>query len=152
MSFDRIVEAAQLANAHDFILSLPDGYETIVGDKGMKVSGGQRQRMAIARAVLRNPDVLVLDEATSSLDHDSEIIVQRAINSISKNRTVIVIAHRLSSIIGSDKIVVLNGGEIVAEGTHDNLMKKDGTYRALYLSQSDMINHLTEVVRATGSN
>lgn len=142
ISFDEIVEAAKTADAHNFILSFPDGYETIVGDKGLKLSGGQRQRIAIARAVLRNPQILILDEATSSLDYNSEIIVQHAINRITKNRTVIVIAHRLSTIINSDKIIVLKDGQIVEEGMHRDLISKNGVYANLYKQQELISNQL----------
>lgn len=130
--------AARKANAHDFIMSFPDGYQTLVGDRGIRLSGGQRQRIAIARAILRNPNFLVLDEATSSLDSESEIQVQGALKELMKGRTSIVIAHRLSTIRHADKIVVLKAGEIAEQGSHDELMKRDsGLYRRMVEQQMD---------------
>ncbi len=133
---ERIVDAAGRAHAHEFIRDFPQGYETVVGDKGLKLSGGQRQRIAIARAFLRSPPILILDEATSSLDYHSEAIVQKAIHNISKDRTVIVIAHRLSTVINADTIFVLEAGRIVESGTHRHLMQRQGSYRQLYESQT----------------
>lgn len=135
VSNERFFEAVKLANACDFIDHFPEGYETVVGDKGLKLSGGQRQRLAIARAILRDPQILILDEATSSLDYRSEALVQSAINAASINRTVIVIAHRLSTVINADKIVVLDHGRIVEEGDHNELMRRNGAYKVLYESQ-----------------
>ena len=120
------------ANAHDFISSFPNGYETVVGERGVGLSGGQRQRVAIARAILKNPRILILDEATSALDTESEILVQEALNRLMKNRTTLVIAHRLSTIKNADKIIVLSQGRIVETGTHDQLMAKGGLYYSLY--------------------
>lgn len=131
-SEDDVVWAARQADAADFIKNLPDGYDTVVGERGLKLSGGQRQRIAIARAVVRNPSILIFDEATSSLDSESEQRVQDAINRISKDRTVVVVAHRLSTIVGADKIVVLDGGRVAEEGTHRALMEKRGLYWRLY--------------------
>lgn len=130
--FEKVVEAAEAANAHGFILDMPDGYETVIGDRGMKLSGGERQRISIARAILKNPPILIFDEATSSLDTESEIFVQQAIDNLMKGRTTIVIAHRLSTVQNADRIVVLNEGEIVQAGTHRELIKKDGLYKVLY--------------------
>ena len=127
-----VIESAKLANAHDFIVGSQDGYETIVGDAGVKLSGGQKQRIAIARAMLRKPRIMVLDEATSSLDNISEKKVQDAINQISKHTTVLIIAHRLSTIINADKILVLSNGNIVEEGTHQELLKINDVYSKLY--------------------
>jgi len=134
-SFDEIVEAAGVANAHNFISALPEGYKTIVGDRGLKLSGGERQRIAIARAIIRNPEILIFDEATNSLDGTSERIVQSAIDAISKNRTVITIAHRLSTVINADKIIVMDNGRIVEEGAHKVLMESKGLYWHLYKEQ-----------------
>ncbi len=129
---------AAVKNAHleDFIASLDKGLDTELGERGLTLSGGQRQRVAIARAFIRNAPVVVLDEATSALDNKSEAIVQKALDNLMKNRTVFVIAHRLSTVVNADKIVVLNGGEIVEQGTHEELLKlENGAYRALYNAQ-----------------
>lgn len=131
-SHEEVIKAARFADAHNFITELPEGYDTIVGDKGMKLSGGQRQRIAIARAMIREPEVLIFDEATNALDNISEVLVQNAIDRISKDRTVIIIAHRLSTIVNADKILVLADGQVAEEGTHKELMKKRGVYWELY--------------------
>lgn len=131
-----IVRAAKLANAHDFIMSLPDGYETLVGERGIKLSGGQRQRVAIARAILKDAPILVLDEATSALDSESEALIQDALEKLMKGRTSIVVAHRLSTIASMDNIVVLEGGKIIEQGTHRQLIKKGGAYDKLWSRQS----------------
>lgn len=135
-SMDEIMEAAKVANAHDFIMDLPNGYETNIGDSGNKLSGGQKQRLSIARAVLKNPPIMILDEATSALDTESERLVQDALENMMKNRTSIVIAHRLSTIQNADTIVVMNKGEIVEQGTHDELMKSAKNYKKLVEMQS----------------
>jgi len=127
-----IVAAAQAANAHGFINDLPDGYDTLVGERGVKLSGGQRQRIAIARAVLRDPRILILDEATSSLDTESERLVQDALERLMAGRTTLVIAHRLSTIRRADHILVLEAGQIVEEGTHQDLLAAEGLYHRLY--------------------
>ncbi|HAR96611.1 MAG TPA: lipid A export permease/ATP-binding protein MsbA [Deltaproteobacteria bacterium] len=131
----RIEEAARLANAHEFILKLPNHYETTVGEKGIRLSGGQKQRIAIARAFYKNAPVLVLDEATSALDTASETEVQKALENLMKGRTTIIVAHRLSTIINADRIIVLERGTIVQEGTHTELMEEEGPYRRLYTLQ-----------------
>lgn len=131
-SQEEVVQAAQAAFAHDFILEMPEGYETNIGDRGVRLSGGQRQRICIARAILKNAPVLLLDEATSALDTESEHMVQEALNNLMANRTTFVIAHRLSTILHADRIVVMDHGEIVEVGSHDELLAKDGLYRKLY--------------------
>ena len=130
-SMEQVKEAAVIAHAHEFIINKPEGYETLAGDRGTKLSGGERQRITIARAVLKNPPILVLDEATSSLDTESERIVQDAINQLMKNRTCIVIAHRLSTVQNADEIIVLDKGSIIERGTHSDLLMKGGTYKKL---------------------
>ena len=127
-----IIRAARIANAHEFILKTEDGYQTVIGERGMKLSGGQRQRISIARAVLKNPPILILDEATSALDNESEKLVQEALMNLMKNRTSIVIAHRLSTIQYADEIVVIERGRIVERGTHDSLLEGHGLYRKLH--------------------
>jgi subfamily B ATP-binding cassette protein MsbA len=131
-SDEGIVAAARAANAHDFIIAFPDGYDTLVGEKGVNLSGGQRQRIAIARAVLKDPRILILDEATSSLDTESESLVQDALDRLMKGRTTFVIAHRLSTIQKADRILVLDKGRLVEEGTHTALLDKKGLYYHLY--------------------
>jgi len=132
---EKIIEAAQTANAHNFISELMNGYDTVIGDRGVKLSGGERQRISIARAILKNPPILILDEATSSLDTESEILVQQAIERLMSGRTSIVIAHRLSTVQHADKIIVLNEGKIVEEGNHSYLLENDGLYKKLYTMQ-----------------
>ena len=134
-SLQDVERAAKIANAHSFIYEFPDMYQTLVGERGVKLSGGQRQRIAIARAVLKNPPILILDEATSSLDSESELLVQQAIERLMENRTVFVIAHRLSTILHADRILVLDKGRIVQQGTHDQLTNQQGLYQKLYQMQ-----------------
>lgn len=130
-SFEDIVKAAKIARAHDFIMDLPEGYDTVIGERGVKLSGGQKQRLSIARAVLRDTPILILDEATASVDVQTEIHIQQAIQELAGSRTIIVIAHRLSTVKQSDQILVLKEGEIVESGIHDELIKENGLYRQL---------------------
>ena len=136
ISMDRILAAAKLAGAHEFILELAEGYDTEVGERGSTVSGGQRQRIAIARALVTNPRILIFDEATSALDYESETAIQRNMRNICKGRTVIIIAHRLSAVRNANRIITVEAGEIVEEGTHDELLAKNGRYARLYSLQS----------------
>jgi subfamily B ATP-binding cassette protein MsbA len=133
-----VVEAARAANAHDFVSAFPEGYDTVVGERGVKLSGGQRQRLAIARALLRDPRILILDEATSSLDSESESLVQAALERLMAGRTTFVIAHRLATVLSADRIVVLDRGRIVEQGTHAALLAQAGLYRELYRRQFDV--------------
>jgi len=136
-----IMSAAKVANAHEFIVSLPDGYDTFVGDRGIRLSGGERQRIAIARAIIGRPPIMILDEATSSLDSESERLVQEAIDQVLHRGTAIVIAHRLSTIRQADKIVVMEDGHIAGEGTHQELLESNQLYNRLYeLQFSDATN------------
>lgn len=131
-SFERVVASARVANAHEFIMELPQGYETVIGERGVKLSGGQKQRIAIARAILKDPEILIFDEATSSLDSESELLVQEALERLMKDHTTFVIAHRLSTIRRADRIIVIDRGKIVEVGKHDELMERSGLYRKLY--------------------
>ena len=130
---DKMIEAAKMANAHNFITEMPQGYNTIIGERGVKISGGQRQRLTIARALLKNPEIMIFDEATSALDNESEILVQEAIERLMKNRTTFVIAHRLSTIRNATSILVIDKGRIIQQGTHEQLiMQENGLYKKLY--------------------
>ena len=140
VNMEKIEKAAKIANANDFILKLPDGYDTVVGEKGMKLSGGERQRIAIARAILRNPEILIFDEATSALDNISQSLIQNSISEIVKNHTVILIAHRLSTIATADKIVVLDRGAVKETGSHSELIANKGHYRRLYNNEKDFVS------------
>jgi len=132
---EKIIAAAEAAFAHNFIRNLPQGYQTLIGEQGVKLSGGERQRVSIARALLKNAPILILDEATSSLDSESEVEVQKALEYLMRGRTTLVIAHRLSTIRKADRIIVVSNGEIAEEGTHEELVEKDGEYRKLFLLQ-----------------
>ena len=129
---EEVMAAAKVANAHEFIKASEEGYETNIGDRGGKLSGGQRQRVSIARAILANPPILILDEATSALDTESERLVQDALENLMRNRTTIVIAHRLSTVVNADEICVLKQGVIVERGKHDELLAKNGHYKKLH--------------------
>ena len=134
-SQNEIIEASRFAAADEFIDKLPDSYETIIGENGVRLSGGQKQRISIARAILKKSPIILLDEATSSLDAESEQIVQNAITNLTKNKTTLVIAHRLSTILSADKIFVLKNGSIIDNGNHDSLMKTSSEYKSLYEKQ-----------------
>jgi ATP-binding cassette subfamily B protein len=134
---EEMVQAARTANAHEFIVRLSDGYDTVIGERGVKLSGGQRQRIAIARAVLKDAPILILDEATSSVDTETELLIQQALDRLMVGKTTIIIAHRLSTIRGADLIVVLEGSRIVEMGTHDELLAREGLYRRLNEVQAE---------------
>ena len=134
-TMEEVRQAARIANADDFIMATPDQYQTTIGDRGSRLSGGQRQRISIARAILKNPPILILDEATSALDTESEKLVQEALENLMKDRTTIVVAHRLSTIRHADMILVMKDGKIVERGTHEELLAKDGIYSRLYAIQ-----------------
>ena len=136
-SEEDVVAAAKAAYAHDFILELPEGYDTVIGERGVRLSGGQKQRLSIARAILKNPPILILDEATSSLDTASEVMVQKALENLMSDRTAFVIAHRLSTVRRADRIVVMERGKIIESGTHEELLSSGGTYRKLHRMQFD---------------
>ena len=133
---EAVENAAKIANAHEFILQTEHGYQTVIGDRGSKLSGGQRQRLSIARAVLKNPPIMILDEATSALDTESEKLVQEALDNLMRNRTSIVVAHRLSTIRNADMICVFHEGKIVEKGNHEELLKLNGIYTKLYSMQN----------------
>ena len=133
---DEMIDAAKAAKIHDFIISLPEGYDTAVGERGLKLSGGEKQRVGIARTLLKNPPVLLLDEATSALDTDTERDIQESLRQMSEGRTVITIAHRLSTVVDADKIVVLDSGSIIEQGTHEELLALDGRYSQMWHRQA----------------
>ena len=129
---EKIIKAAKQSQAHEFIEKLPDGYNSMIGERGQKLSAGQKQRIAIARAIYKNPPILVFDEATSAVDNETELLLQKALNIISKDRTTIVIAHRLSTVRNADNIIVLGNQNIVEAGNHDELVSLDGVYKKLW--------------------
>ena len=135
-SFDEMVEAAKIAEAHDFIVALPEGYDTVVGERGQKLSGGQRQRLSIARAVLKDPPILILDEATSAVDNETEAAIQRSLATLAQGRTTLVVAHRLSTIRQADRIYVLDAGRVAEVGDHESLLAEDGIYASLWRVQT----------------
>jgi ABC-type multidrug transport system fused ATPase/permease subunit len=137
-SDEEVIEAAKVANAYDFITVLPNGFDTVIGERGVKLSGGQRQRISIARAVLKNSPILILDEATSSVDTETELLIQQALERLMKGRTTIIIAHRLSTIRNADQIVVLSGDTIIEQGKHHELIEKGGLYQRLYTVQEHL--------------
>jgi len=141
---EEVREAARAAEAHEFIENLPDGYDTMVGERGVKLSGGQRQRVTIARAVLKDPDILILDEATSDVDTETEMLIQRSLDRLTEDRTTFAIAHRLSTIKDADTILVLEGGEIVERGTHEELLANEGLYGHLWGVQAGEIDELPQ--------
>ncbi|MEH7521792.1 ATP-binding cassette domain-containing protein, partial [Bacillus sp. JJ1503] len=134
-SDEEVIEAAKAANAHEFIMNLPNGYDTKVGERGVKLSGGQKQRVAIARIFLKNPPILILDEATSALDLESEHLIQEALEELAKDRTTFIVAHRLSTITHADRIILIEHGEISEAGSHEELMKMQGNYYKLFQVQ-----------------
>ena len=144
---ERVMNAAKLAGAHDFILELPEGYDTLVGERGSSLSGGQKQRIAIARALITNPRILIFDEATSALDYESERMVQNSMAEIANGRTVFIIAHRLSTLRRTDRIITLERGRLIEDGTHEDLLRSGGRYAALHRMQAG----IREVTAAEGA-
>jgi subfamily B ATP-binding cassette protein HlyB/CyaB len=135
MSIERVIKAARLAGAHDFILELPEAYNTLIGERGASLSGGQRQRVAIARALATDPRILIFDEATSALDYESERVIQQNMREIVRGRTVIIIAHRLSAVRHADRIITIDHGRVIEDGTHQDLIRQNGRYAALHRIQ-----------------
>jgi ATP-binding cassette, subfamily B, bacterial HlyB/CyaB len=138
MPIERVIAAAQLAGAHEFILELPEGYDTMVGERGASLSGGQRQRIAIARALVVNPRILIFDEAMSALDYESERVIQQNMRRIARDRTVLIIAHRLSTVRQADRILTIEGGRLVEDGTHEELIRSGGRYAMLHRIQAGL--------------
>ena len=148
---DEAVEAAaKTASIHDFIVSLPLGYETRVGERGLKLSGGEKQRVAIARTILKNPPILVLDEATSALDIKTERDIQAALLEVAKNRTTLVIAHRLSTIVNADEILVLDAGRVIEKGTHNALLAANGSYAEMWRRQKEAADEIEKIQKILG--
>jgi ATP-binding cassette subfamily B protein len=140
---EEIVAATRAANIHDFIAGLSEGYDTVVGERGFRLSGGEKQRLSIARALLKDPAILVLDEATSSLDSTSEHLIQEALETLLRGRTAIIIAHRLSTVLGADRILVMEKGRLVQVGSHEGLVEEDGLYSQLFTRQFGRVLDLT---------
>jgi subfamily B ATP-binding cassette protein HlyB/CyaB len=138
MPMERVISAATLSGAHDFILELPEGYDTIIGERGSSLSGGQRQRIAIARALISDPRILILDEATSALDYESERVIQQNMSEIAKGRTLFIIAHRLSTVRATDRIITIERGRLIEDGKHDDLVRTGGRYATLYRMQGGL--------------
>ena len=132
---EEVIEAAKRANIHEYILSMENGYDTIIGERGVRLSGGQKQRLCIARVFLKNPPILILDEATSALDNTTEIMIQQALDELCKGRTTLVVAHRLSTIKNADEIAVIAEGKIMEQGDHEKLLEENGIYAKLYQQQ-----------------
>lgn len=149
-SHDEMIEAAKAARIHDFVESLPQGYDTTVGERGLKLSGGEKQRVGIARTILKNPPILLLDEATSALDSETERDIQDSLRLMGQGRTVLTIAHRLSTIVDSDLIVVLEAGEITERGSHDELLALGGRYAAMWARQQSEQDEPVETLKAVG--
>jgi ATP-binding cassette subfamily B protein len=145
---EEVVEAAKLAQVHDFVMRLPEGYKTMVGERGLKLSGGEKQRVAIARTILKNPRILILDEATSALDTRTEQEIQSALRGVSRDRTTLVIAHRLSTVVEADEIIVLQDGQIVERGSHGVLIAIDGLYAEMWRRQSEAVAAAEAAARA----
>ena len=133
-----MIEVCKIARLHDYIMSLPEGYDTLIGEGGLNLSGGQRQRLAIARALLKKTEIILFDEATSALDNETQKEIKKAIDSLKGEYTILIIAHRLSTVINSDRILLIDDGKIIDEGTHDELMKKSKVYRDLY--ETELVN------------
>jgi ATP-binding cassette subfamily B protein len=141
-SMDEVISAAKTASAHDFIMRLPDGYETRIGAGGQDLSGGEKQRLSIARTIIQNPKILILDEATAAMDTETERNIQQALFNLQKGRTTVAIAHRLSTLRDADVLAVISNGDMVEYGTHDELIKKQGEYYKLYMLQFDAVKHI----------
>ena len=139
-TMDEVIAASKKARCHDFIMALPDGYDTVIGEGGASISGGERQRITIARAIMKDAPIIILDEATANVDPENEVLLTRAIEELTKNKTIIMIAHRLKTVQHADKILVLDGGKIVQQGKHEELMRKEGIYRNFVLEREKAIS------------